>query len=40
MQTNMVILSLSSNFQDHLFLTKIIVEAVAQKVRQFNIQRK
>ena len=39
-QTNMVIISLSSNFQDHLFLTKVIVEAVAQKVRQFKKRQK
>jgi len=28
-----VILSLSSNFHDYLFLTKIIVEAVLQNIR-------
>ena len=30
---NMVILSLNSKFQVYIFLTKIIVESVVQKVR-------
>lgn len=30
--------NLNSNFQDYLFLTKIIAEEVAQKVHQLNIQ--
>ena len=33
-------LSVNSNFQDYLFLTKIDVKAVVQNIRQINIQRK
>ena len=36
----MVILSLNSKFQVYVLPTKIIVEAVVRKVRQFNIQKK